>query len=829
MNHFHTKKLCLSVAIAGVMSSGLAYAAIDEIVVTANKREQTLQDIPLTVSVTSGETIQQSSIVDLIDLQSAVPSLRVNQLQSSAQTNFTIRGFGNGANNPGIEPAVSVVIDGVSRSRSASSLSDLPTIERVEVLSGPQSTLFGKNASAGVISVSTMLPEQELGGMVEATAGNYGTQIVKGTVTGGISDTLSYRLSGSTNQSDGTATNLGTSPGSEDDSGVNNRDRSALRGQLLWEPSEDLSVRFIVDQDSIDEECCVAGALLKGPASGVSDGIAAMQGFGTTDGDPWSRAIYMNHPASNVVDNDGVSIQVDYEMDFADLTSITSQRQTTLDSNFDADFSAAKLISENLVQYEFDTFTQELRLTSNGDASTQWMLGAFYAEEDTTTNRTVRYGDDIKPYVNFLLQGAGTNLLGIAELVAAGALAQVIGAQGGDPSVVANMTPAMVDAALADAQAAGAPVMTSTQMESQFFIPGSGSVGEGFEMNAKTLSLFANVDYQLAEDLTATVGFNYTEDEKTVVTDVIVQDFFSTLPLPAALASVQFFPPFVNFPNTDEDGIFNSDDLTHTLRLAYDFSEDTKMYVAHSTGFKPTSVNLSVNANNAQIGRAADPEESENFELGVKHVFGNGYLNIAYFDQSIDGFQSNTFIGNGFALVNAGEQNHKGFEFDAMVALSESLVVNVSGIKVDAEYVSFMNGSCGDFEGLECDEGKSTRDLSGTIPAGVHDWSINANAVYSFDLNDSVSGFFRAEYIYETEVPLVDNVPVSLASRGTKNVNLSLGLNHDASGLEAMFWARNITDHETLISAFPTTAAPGSFSAYPNAPRTYGLTLRKNF
>ena len=164
MNHFHTKKLCLSVAIAGVMSSGLAYAAIDEIIVTANKREQSLQDIPLTVSVTSGETIQQSSIVDLIDLQSAVPSLRVNQLQSSAQTNFTIRGFGNGANNPGIEPAVSVVIDGVSRSRSASSLSDLPTIERVEVLSGPQSTLFGKNASAGVISVTTMLPEQEFGG-----------------------------------------------------------------------------------------------------------------------------------------------------------------------------------------------------------------------------------------------------------------------------------------------------------------------------------------------------------------------------------------------------------------------------------------------------------------------------------------------------------------------------------------------------------------------------------------------------------------------------------------------------------------------------------------
>jgi len=829
MNHFHINKLCLSVAIAGVMSSGLAHAAIDEIVVTANKREQTLQDIPLSVSVTSGETIQQSSIVDLIDLQSAVPSLRINQLQSSAQTNFTIRGFGNGANNPGIEPAVSVVIDGVVRSRSASALSDLPTIERIEVLSGPQSTLFGKNASAGVISVTTSLPEQEFGAMVEATAGNYGAQIVKGTVTGGITDTLSYRLSASSNQSDGTATNLGTSPGSEDDIGVNNRDRNAVRGQLLWEPSEDLTVRLIVDQDSIDENCCVAGSLLRGPASGVSDLLAGSQGFGTTDADPWDREIYMSYRPYNEVENDGVSLQVDYELDFASLTSITSQRTTDLDSNFDADFSAASLISENLVNYDFDTFTQEVRLTSNGDSSTQWMVGAFYAEEDTKTNRTVRYGDDIKPYVNFLLQGAGTDLIGIAELVAAGALGQVIASQGGDPSVVAGMTPAMIDAQLAAAQAAGAPVLTSTQMESQFFIPNSGSVGEGFEMNSKTLSLFANVDYELTEDLTATLGFNYTEDEKTVVTDVTVVDFFSSLPLPASLASVQFFPPFINYPNADEDGIFNSDDLTHTLRLAYDLSEDTKVYAAHSTGFKPTSVNLSVNANNAQIGRAADPEESENFELGVKHVFGNGYLNLAYFDQSIDGFQSNTFVGNGFALVNAGEQNHRGIEFDAMVALSESLVVNVSGIKIDGEYVSFVNGSCGDFPGLECDEGLSTKDLSGSKPAGVHDWSINANAVYSFDLIDGISGFMRAEYVFESDVALVDNVPASLASRSSKNINLSLGLNHDESGLEAMFWARNITDHESLISAFPTTAAPGSFSAYPNAPRTYGLTLRKNF
>jgi len=258
MNTKQYKLLRLAAVVAGVVSTGLAQAAIDEIVVTANKREQSLQDVPVSVSVTSGETIQRAAIVDIIDLQTSVPSLRVNQLQSSAQTNFTIRGYGNGANNPGIEPAVAVYIDGVPRSRSASALADLPSVERIEVLSGPQSTLFGKNASAGVISVSTLMPNDSFGGMIEATGGNYGAGIVKGTVTGPLSDTLSYRLSASDNSSDGYGTNITTG------TGVNERNRSAVRGQLLFEPSDDLAIRVIADYNEIDEICCAASGLVYG-------------------------------------------------------------------------------------------------------------------------------------------------------------------------------------------------------------------------------------------------------------------------------------------------------------------------------------------------------------------------------------------------------------------------------------------------------------------------------------------------------------------------------------------------------------------------------------
>jgi iron complex outermembrane receptor protein len=338
------------------------------------------------------------------------------------------------------------------------------------------------------------------------------------------------------------------------------------------------------------------------------------------------------------------------------------------------------------------------------------------------------------------------------------------------------------------------------------------------------------VDFPVDEDWTASIGVNKTDDEKTVVADVIIDDLFASLPLPSSLTAFQFFPPFVNYPNDEgENGVFKSDDITHTLRLTHDLSDNTKVYASHSTGFKPTSVNLSVNANDA-TKRAADPEFSENIEIGMKHTHDAGYINLALFDQTIEGFQSNTFVGNGFQLVNAGNQKHRGIELDSMTALSESWVVGFSAMILDPEYVSFVNGPCdSSFETIACDEGKQTKDLSGSAPAGVHDLSVNANAVYSFDVSDTVSSYLRLEYVYESDVQLVENVPAEIASRSTKNLNMSMGFNHAPSNMEVMLWGRNLTDHESLISAFPTTAAPGSFGGYPNEPRTYGLTLRSNF
>ena len=257
--------VALAVAVAVMAGSATAQdvTALEEIVVTATKREQTLQDVPVAVTVTPVETIMKASIQDITDLASIVTSLRVTTLQTSTQTNFVIRGFGNGANNPGIEPSVGVFIDGVYRSRSAGAIGDLIDVARVEVLRGPQSTLFGQNASAGVISVVTQKPQFTWSGMVEGTLGNYNQQILKSKVTGPISDTLAFSLTSTLNKRDGYYRELVTN------TYINDRDRSDVRGQLLWKASDALEVRLIADLSNIDELCCGVSNLVNGPTGAV--------------------------------------------------------------------------------------------------------------------------------------------------------------------------------------------------------------------------------------------------------------------------------------------------------------------------------------------------------------------------------------------------------------------------------------------------------------------------------------------------------------------------------------------------------------------------------
>ncbi|MGJ3231431.1 MAG: TonB-dependent receptor [Oceanicaulis sp.] len=877
---------------AGVVTAGAHAQSQDVITVTAQKREQTLQEVPIAVTVVQAETIQNAQIVDALDLQSVVPALRVSQLERTSNATFIIRGQGNGANNPGIEPSVAVYIDGVFRPRAGSVLSDLMGIERVEVLRGPQSTLFGKNATAGVVSIVTEEPQFELGADIEATVGNYNQRILKGSVTGPISENLAFSLSGSRNTRDGYYENLGTG------GDFNNRDRWAVRGQLLFLPSDNLELRLIADYDEIDEQCCGTDRVIDGSAGPL---IRDILGGQTSAGAGFNYQIATDFENNNQIENSGVSLQADWNLnDNLTLSSITAFRLYDDFVNYEGDFTTLDLLGDNVRGLDVETFTQEFRLTGDWNNRAFFLLGAFFSNEDMVVEDSRLYGTDTRAYFDYA--------------TASGTITVAPGV------VIPN--PATSAVTLIETVGGFAP--------GTFFAPGGGTRFIA-EQSDRQMQLFGQVDFDLTERLTLTAGVAYFQSDKEVdFTDVTRTNPFSDLNLvaigeplilaglvqnalmsptpptpaqigafaaanPATFAAFQaaaasastVFPssgaplanplltlferglqplgPMTPFPNSVEDGETSDSDWPYTIRLAYDVTDNTNVYASFARGFKASSWNLTPDtrpdvadvaalaaagelaadaaipgapfAVNTAIAlgiygsqRFARPEITETFEVGLKTQFDWGFLNVAYFDQTITDFQSSVFQGSGFAVINAGEQSAQGVEFDSTINPLgiPGLTLNLSGIWMDAEYDSFpgapvVTGSPEDLaDGIPDGRG----DLSGATVQGIPEFAGSFGFQYTRDIAPG-EAFIRADYQYASETGLGDSLPGSL-TREVGTLNASVGLNLD-NGVEALLWARNLNEDEYYTAGFPTTVQAGSTSAYANQPRTYGLTLRASF
>ncbi|MFM5906331.1 MAG: TonB-dependent receptor, partial [Novosphingobium sp.] len=464
----------------------------NEIVVTATKREQTLQDVPVAVSVTTAETIERAQIRDIRDLSTVVPSLRVNQLQSSANTNFYIRGFGNGANNAGIEPSVGLFVDGVYRSRSASMIADLPDVQRVEVLRGPQSTLFGKNASAGVISLVTKKPQFNFGGNVEASYGNFNALVAKGVVTGPLSETIAASLAAGYNHRDGYVTNVVTG------NKTNERDRWFVRGQMLFEPSSELSVRLIGDYSKIDENCCAVVNLQRLAGTPSTAALPLLRADEIAQTAPFADKVFTNFDSTNKIENWGLSGQIDYSLGFLKLTSITAYRRTNAVTNQDSDFTSADLLGRNFQDLRINTFTQELRLATDWDGPVNALLGGFYFNERINQDNAVLLGSQFRSYANNLILGQSGGAFSVPTVES------ILGAAQGNPALYTN--------------------------NNRFFLGGQG-LTENYRLKDDAYSVFGQVDWEIADRLTLTGGAAYTHDKKTFVTNVTSNDVFSGIVL----------------------------------------------------------------------------------------------------------------------------------------------------------------------------------------------------------------------------------------------------------------------------------------------------------
>lgn len=844
----------ISITSLGYASVAIAQDAAEEeiddsniIIVTASKRETTLQELPISVSVTSAATIENAAIRDLQDLQSVAPSLRVNTLQNSANTNFIIRGFGNGANNAGIEPSVGVFIDGVYRSRSAAQIGDLDNIQRVEVLRGPQSTLFGKNASAGVISIVTQKPQFDFGGSAEVSYGNFNAVIAKAAITGPISDTLAFSLSGNYNNRDGYVDDLASG------GDVNNRNRYGGRAQLLWEPTDNLSFRLIGDYDRIDEECCVAANLLAGP---TVPAIFAVGGALDPEA-PFSFNTFLNVLPSNRINNYGASLETEYSSGAFTFTNITSYRGVDRFLEQDVDFSSADIVNE-IQDQEFRTFTTEFRVASDLDGPFNFLIGGFYFNEDIQQTSQLVTGQDTRTFFELLTPTGPGTFLGVE-------------------------------------QALNLPF-------NSIFSPGL-LTDEAFTLSNEAFSIFGTIDFEVTDRLTLTLGANYTDDSKqfglglnaldelgqinlvdafiTLATmgGVTTRDQFQGLPaaqqaglLAAAqnpavnpligLSAFQFQPPFLSVPNSVEDGRTSDKDLSYTIRASYEVSDAINVYATYATGFKASSVNLSrdsrpfpadfvpgpgrstfaapdspiINAGLAVTNltngtRTAEPEEAEVYEVGIKGQWDGFAFNLALFDQTLTNFQSNIFSGTGFILANAPEASVRGFEVDASISPTRGLTFTAALTYLDTENDNFPNSSVGD--------------LSGRSFAGVSPYNLSLGATYLIDLGGDNTLTLNGDYQHESNVQIADGLPAfnnfTLADpfapaqaaavpfrREVNQINAAATLRLN-NGLEIGIWGRNLTDAQFISTIFDGVAQAGTVSGYPNQPRTYGGVVRIKF
>ncbi len=832
--------------------------ASNVIIVTASKREQTLQETPISVSVTSGETIERAQIRDVLDLQTVVPSLRVSQLQTSSATTFIIRGFGNGDNNFGIEPSVGVFIDGVFRSRSASALSDLNMISRVEVLNGPQSTLFGKNASAGVISIVTKEPQHEFGGQVEAVYGNYNTVNLKGEVTGPISDAIAWSIDGTYQKRDGFGriVNLGNAE-------INDRNRWSVRGNLLIEPSADLKIRLIADYGKIDEVCCETSNLVVGGVTALA--IGGVGGQYPTDF--FSHNNFLNVIPVNTNKSYGASGQVDWNVGALTLTSITAYRELRNAFSQDVDFTSADLTVENRDQ-GVNTFTQELRVTSDFDGPLNFLLGGYYFNEKIDQDSSLTVGRDFRNFAAF--QAAPAALL--------------------PPNPTAAQRIAVGNAVLRNVEGTlGLP------LGSILGGTGTGLTRERYSLDNESYSIFGTVDFKPFDRLTLTGGFNYTDDKKdfsisTQALDplaninlvdafiglatggaVTTRAQFQALPLvnqqallasatnPAVntllgLSALQFQTPSPSVPNTVEPGRTNDNKFTYLLRAAYEISNEVNVYASYATGFKASSINLSrdsrplltdytpgprgstfaapaspiINAGlatpNLTTGtRFAGPENAKVYEIGMKAQWEGFGFNLALFDQTIKGFQSFSFTGLGFALQNAGSQSVRGFELDTTIQPDPSLVFTFAATYLDPKFDSFPGSVLGD--------------LSGKRPGGIPEWNLRASATHTLELGGSGTRLIsRVDYSHESNTPINNGLPgfnrqlgnTKIFDREVNLVNASVTLAL-SNGIEIGAFARNLLDDQYILTNFDGVAQAGTVSGYPSPPRTYGGVVRFKF
>jgi len=790
--------------LAGLLASS-AYAqgatapapAVDtapgEIVVTAQKRTERLQDVPVAVSVVSGASLAAQGGVNLENAQYLVPALNFHKGGPAINQTLFLRGVGTAAFSLAGEPSISTVVDGVVYSRAGEAFADLVDVDRIEVLRGPQGTLFGKNASAGVVNIVTKRPTDRTGGWAEASYMTGNEYRLRGALNGPLAENINGRLVGYYGKYNGNINNIASNVNSK----VNGYEHYGVRGEFEVKASPDLSFLLIADYRKANDNCCaevigarnVGGVLtLAAPA-----GLAGLALAGTQFNGDKSRTISQNNVTKSLEEGGGVSLQVDAKLGTHTLTSITAYRLYNDREIRDGDFVSAAY--QGLNQLHDDgpqtgkTFTQEVRLTSPAKQFFSYVLGAYYyyAKTDRSFTRT--------------------------DVVCNGAAVTV----------------------LVPCGSAAAPPTS--------IYSGTGQFGSVF----KNYAVYGQGVINLSDKFKLIGGARYTSDQLAVYHSRV-----STLPTTAGLQSAfggiqpnfdagtyaqsLSTTPAVNTVNLSfSNGIPFTASTTSTNfsvkgGAEYAFTRNNMVYASYTQGYKGPAFNVFFNLVATGTAPLA-PETSTSYEVGTKNTLFHGRmtLNLAAYYAKYKNFQANspTLVAGVITtnFVNAGDISTRGIELDTSIRPIRDLTLSGGLAYTDAHVDHFF---------LAVGANPATVVADGTRLGSAPEWKGSATANYRVRSISAVDVELGAEADYQSsQISQFDPSAVNRALTTIHPyalVNVSLGLVDKSDKWRITAQIKNLFDQS--FAAAITTGGPGGTLRYiipREADRYFGITAHFNF
>lgn len=888
-----------ALALSAVTPAAIAQEDQDEgrrtlstVTVTATQRAESIQDVPIAITALDPEALDRAGVADITRLDQVAPSFNMNTSDTqSGGVTLRLRGVGTTGNNIGLESSVGVFIDGVYQSRPGLALGDLLDLEQIEVLRGPQGTLFGRNTSAGALNVKTKAPtlnEQE--GFMNATVGNLNLiNVQAGANIPLIDDKLAVRVSGAVRERDGYVKSV------IDGSESYKLDRLVLRGQALADFGDGGTLRLIVDYNEADDQCCDAvwaNDTSRAAAFGVPGGIlgptpdpnfpsGAIDAFGGAPaiiGPGLDNYFSNGSNFSETIESIGFSAEYNVSTALGELTYIGSYKDFEANAFRNTDFvysdvftvgvsPEAQLLTDGSFfpgGSDIETMTHELRLQGNAfDDRLDWLVGAYYSDED------------------ILAAGSLTMLGDAQEYMALGILGGALG---------------NVFSALAGGVSTNGDYAANT-----------------FTQSGESFSIFTHNVLSVTDRLDLTVGLRFVDESKdgkfeqsggqfnacdsffntmsVVNSDINLSNVITLYELSTIVNCFVFAAPAID-PNNltggylgtslgpnaglldflpqEFDDTFEDDELVYTINAAYDLNDSTIIYGGFSHGFKSGGFNLDASAASGGADPRFASEKIDAWEVGLKSDFwgGRARANIAVFFQEMEDFQVLEFTGTQFQTFNVGKAESSGVEFEGQAQLTDNLGMSLGVTYADAKYPD----DCTPLDPNDPGFVRNPLTLCGNPLTNAPEWVTILGAIYDRPVFDNRLDFFFAGSVrHETErrtssqpveaitilqlananglqpgltgpadtvaevmtlIASQPDLPHDIQEENTK-VNLRIGLASPDERWAIELWGNNIFDERTKNVTFNIPLRGGygdrARGQFVQEPATYGVTLRTKF